>query len=239
MIKSRSAAVLLLAVVLLAGCGQVSITGSGTMVTREETITGFDRVDVSHGFQVDVRQGDTFSVVIRVDDNVVEHLEVAKKGNTLRIGLKRNRSYTLKNTTLEAEVTMPELIGLELSGGSHATITGLTSTEDFKADLSGGSHLRGDIEAGEANFDLSGGSHLTLSGSAQDLKLDASGGGQIDLGGFSVVDADIELSGGARATVNPSGRLDVNASGGSHVYYIGNPTLGDIDTSGGSSVERE
>ena len=55
----------------------------------------------------------------------------------------------------------------------------------------------------------------------------------------SVVDANVEMSGGGRATVNPSGRLDVNASGGSHVYYVGNPTLGDIDTSGGSSVERE
>jgi len=239
MLKSRILVVLLLAIVLLAGCARVTITGSGVIVTREETITGFDRVDVSHGFQVDLRQGDTFSVIIRVDDNVVEHLEIAKKGDTLRIGLKRNRSYTLNNTTLEAEVTTPELTGLELSGGSHATITSFTSTADFNADLSGGSHLRGDIEAGDVTFDLSGGSHMTLSGSAQDLKLDASGGGQIDLSGFSVFDANVDLSGGARATVNPSGTLDVDASGGSHVTYVGNPTLGKIDTSGGSSVERE
>ena len=75
---------------------------------------------------------------------------------------------------------MPELTGLDLSGGSHATITGFTSTEDFDTDLSGGSHLRGDIEAGNVRFDASGGSHLTLIGSAQDLKLDGSGGSQID-----------------------------------------------------------
>jgi hypothetical protein len=231
--------ILLVVAALLAGCGTVSITGSGNVVTQEEAITGFDRVDASQGFQVDVSKGDTFRVVIRVDDNVVEHLEVAKKGDTLRIGLKQNRSYRLKNVTLEAEVTMPALVRLDLSGGSHATLTGFASTEDFNADLSGGSHLRGDIEAGDANFDLSGGSHLTLGGSAQDLRLDASGGGQIDLGNFPVVDANVELSGGGRATVNPSGRLDVDASGGSHVTYVGNPTLGDIDTSGGASVERE
>jgi hypothetical protein len=231
--------ILLVVAALLAGCGTVSLTGSGNVVTQEEAITGFDRVDASQGFQVDVSQGDTFRVVIRVDDNVVEHLEVAKKGDTLRIGLKQNRSYRLKNVTLEAEVTMPALVRLDLSGGSHATLTGFASTEDFNADLSGGSHLRGDIEAGDANFDLSGGSHLTLGGSAQDLRLDASGGGQIDLGNFPVVDANVELSGGGRATVNPSGRLDVDASGGSHVTYVGNPTLGDIDTSGGASVERE
>jgi hypothetical protein len=31
----------------------------------------------------------------------------------------------------------------------------------------------------------------------------------------------------------------VGASGASHVYYVGNPTMGKIDTSGASSVERK
>jgi hypothetical protein len=37
--------------------------------------------------------------------------------------------------------------------------------------------------------------------------------------------------------VNASGRLDVDASSGSKVYYLGDPTLGEIDTSSGSIVE--
>jgi hypothetical protein len=209
------------------------------VVTEEESFSDFDKVDTSHGFKVDVSQGDSFRVIIRADDNVMEHVDVSKKGDTLKIGLKGNRGYQLKNTTLEAEVIMPTLLGLKMSAGSHATITGFKSTEDFDADLSAGSQLRGDIEAGNGNFDLSGGSHVTLSGSAQDLKLDASAGGQIDLGDFSVVDADVNMSGGGRAKVNVSGRLDAKASSGSHVTYVGNPTLGDIDTSGGASVERE
>ena len=134
---------------------------------------------------------------------------------------------------------MPKLLALDLSSGSRATITGFKSAEDFDADLSSGSHLQGDIETGSANFDLSSGSHLTLSGSAQVVKIDASGGGQIDLADFSVVDAEVAMSGGGSATVNASGRLDVDASSGSHLYYVGNPTLGDIDTSSGASVERK
>jgi hypothetical protein len=80
---------------------------------------------------------------------------------------------------------------------------------------------------------------MTLSGSAQDLKLDASSGGQIDLGDFSVVNANVDMSSGGTSKVNVSGTLDANASSGSHVTYVGNPTLGDIDTSSGGSVERE
>ena len=50
MFKSRIL-VLFLAVVLLAGCSltdrKLSITGSGNVVTREENITGFDKVDIT------------------------------------------------------------------------------------------------------------------------------------------------------------------------------------------------
>ena len=51
--------ILLVLAALLAGCGGASLTGSGNVVTQEEAITGFDRLDISQGSQVDVRQGDT------------------------------------------------------------------------------------------------------------------------------------------------------------------------------------
>lgn len=196
-----------------------------------------DRDPVFQGFHVDISQGGTFSVVIRVDDNLVQYLQVAKEGNTLKIGLKPG--YSVRNATLQAEVTMPELTGLDLSGGSHATITDFKSTKALDVDLSGGSHLRGDIEAGNASFDLSGGSDVTLSGLGQNVTIDASGSSEVDLADFPVADVNVEVSGGSEATVKPSGRLDADASGGSDVYYLGNPTLGKIGTSGSSSVERK
>ncbi len=107
---------------------------------------------------------------------------------------------------------------------------------DFSVGLSGGSEVAGDIAAGNADFDLSGGSQVSLEGTANNLAVNGSGGSQLDLGSLSVNDADINLSGGGNATVNVSGTLDVNLSGGSHVIYIGEPTLGDIDLSGDSTI---
>jgi len=231
--------VVLLLVTLLPGCTVGSLTGSGNIVTRQESITGFDKVNVSHGFTADILQGESYSVVIRMDDNLEKYLEVAKRGSTLNIGLKRNRPSTLRNVTLEATVTMPELTGLELSGGSHGTITGFKSNKALGTDVSGGSHLRGDIEAGDARFDFSGGSHATLTGSAGDLTINASGGSQVDLSAFAVTDANVEASGGSQATVNASGRLDVEATGGSKVFYLGSPTLGKVESSGGAEIRRK
>jgi hypothetical protein len=226
-----------LVVAWLVGCTPVSITGSGNVVTQEEPITGFDKVDVSQGFNVDIRQAEQFSVVIRVDDNVLPYLQVVKQGATLNIGLEPGRVYGIRNATMQAEVTMPELAGLDLSGGSQAAITGFKSTGALSVSMSGGSRLQGDIQAGAASFELSGASDMTLSGSAQDVRIDASGGSQLDLADFPVAGANISVSGASQATVNPSGRLDVSASGASRVYYLGNPTLGTVDTSGASAVE--
>jgi len=134
---------------------------------------------------------------------------------------------------------MPELIGLDISGASRATITKFKSTEELILDISGSSSLRGDIESGDASLNLSGSSDANLTGSAGNLTLDASGSSDVDLSDFPVADAKIDASGASTVTVNASGRLDVEASGASNVYYLGDPSMGTIDTSGASSVESK
>jgi len=230
--------VLFVLVVLLVGCTPPisSIRGSGNVVTQEEDISGFDRVDASHAFKVDIRQGETFSVVVRIDDNLLDKLLVEKEGSTLKISLKPSLAFL--NTTQEAEVTMPELTGLDLSGAVRATISGFASAEYLDVDASGASRLSGDIEAGDARFDVSGASDVTLSGSAANVIVDASGASTVDLADFPVADANVEAGGASNVTVDASGRLDADASGASHVYYLGSPTMGRVETSGASSIKQ-
>ncbi len=236
MLKTKSLFALFTAVLLI-GCAQVTITGSGNVVTQDAAITGFDKVDISNSFKVDITQGESFSVVIRVDDNLVEYLNVVKQGSTLRIGLDPNRFYTIRNATMEAEVTMPELLRLGLSGASEANISGFESSNSLSVDLSGSSILLGDIQAGDAGFDLSGNSSVNLSGSAGDVTIDASGSSEVDLADFTATNANINASGASTVTVNLSGRLDADASGSSDIFYLGDPTLGQIDTSGSSTIQ--
>jgi hypothetical protein len=187
---------------------------------------------------VNISQGDSFSVVIRADDNLVEHLLVVKEGSTLKIGLKPN-SPDIRSATLQAEVTMPELDGLDMRGASHVTITGFKPTQALVVDASGASHLRGDIEADTVSFDLSGSSEVILTGSAQNVMIEAEGSSEVDLADFPVVGANVKAGGKSHVTVNVSGRLDVDASNSANVYYLGDPTLGTIDTSGSATVERK
>ena len=229
--------ILFIAFAMLVGCTLIPITGSGNVVTQEEPITGFDTVVISYSFDVNISQGESFSVVIRADDNLVEHLQVVKQGSTLKIGLKPN-SPDIQSATLQAEITMPELTRLDMSGSSHVTITGFKSVQALIVDASWSSHLQGDIAADTVSFNLGGSSEVILTGSAQNLIMEeASGSSVVNLIDFPVVDANVKAGGKSQVTVNVSGRLDVDASSSANVYYLGDPTLGTIDTSGSSTVE--
>ena len=189
-------AAVLLTLGVLAGCGNIVVTGSGNLIAETYNISDFAKVEAHNGCQVELTESSAFSVEVTVDDNVKEYLEVDKSGDTLIIRLKGAHIYT--SVTLRAEIGMPELHKIDLSGGSRASITGFSSSNDFSAELSGGSRVSGDITAADADFDLSGGSQVDMTGSADDIIIDGSGGSQLDLEQFPVDNADIKLSGGGR-----------------------------------------
>jgi hypothetical protein len=208
-------------------------------VTREENITEFNKVKVSHPFDVDIKQGDSFSVVIKLDDNAVQYLEVAKEGTTLKIELDYQECLEKGDITLKAEVTMPQLHGVNLSLSSQCNITGFKSTNPFDVDVSLSSELQGDIDAGDININASNSSLVTLRGSGDNAIIEASLSSQIDLADFTVVDAEVDASTSSTITVNASGNLDAEATNSSHIYYLGAPTLGEINTDNSSSVQSK
>lgn len=224
--------------VLLASCTPpiTIIRPSGNVVTQEPDLAGFDALEVSHSFRVDVTQGELFHVLLRVDENVLNHLDVRRQGDTLRIGLEPGVGYSTSDLLLEAEVTMPEVTGLVLSGASRTTLDGFRSSRRLEVNVSGASYLTGEIECEDAELEVSGASHVTLDGSAGDIRINASGASSVDLEAFPVDNARVQASGASNVTIDASGTLDAEASGASHIFYVGSPDLGDVDTSGASSV---
>jgi hypothetical protein len=244
----------------LAGCIPgvgPTVTGSGKLASRDFDYRDFTKVEAGYAFDVEIAAADSYIVRITTDDNVYDYLDVGKSGDTLYIRLKPGYNYM--NITRKAIIHMPDLESARLSGASQAEVDGFSSshTVDFNLsgasqvdiknmkagntnfELSGASRASGGIEMADGRFDLSGASSLELEGSAGDVDIHASGASRVELSDFSVVDADINLSGASGVTVNASGRLDGNLSGGSRLIYMGNPTLGGISASGGSTISQK
>jgi len=213
----------------------ISVVGCGPMRTQTYDHTDFTRVDVGHAFRVEITRSDSYSISITAPENVFPVIQVSKVGEVLEIIL--TSPVPLKGA--KATITMPELRDLNFSGATKGTITGFSSSHDLNLELSGASSLEGDIQAGDTVVRLSGASKAKLEGSAKDVNINASGASGIDLSRFPVNNAQVLLSGASNGTVNLNGRLDADLSGASKLSYIGEPTMGDINTSGASAISKK
>ena len=213
------------------------LIGSGNLETEEYAFTDFTEVEIGSAFEFEIDQSSSYSISVTADDNVMDYVQVSQVGQTLKIGLRR--FISIGPVTLRASVTMPQLHGLTASGASRGTISGFSSTENMNITVSGASSVNGDITAGNVEFGISGASNIQLEGSANNMDATASGASHLNLDDFIVNDADVNLSGASSGTVNLNGRLDANLSGASTLWYIGEPTMGTIDTSGASKLSKK
>lgn len=211
MFRSMKTAFLLLA--LLPGC---VFDGSGRLETRSFALSDFDAIETDMVIQVDVVRSDTFAVAITADDNLWGRLDVSREGKTLRIKLPSDRFYS--GVTAHAVVWMPALASIDASGSSYAHFSGFDS-QSLDLHASGNSTIEGDANAETVSLDLSGNSRATLAG-------------------MHAGSALVSLSGSSSATLSVERTLDYDLSGGSHLYYSGNPQIGKHEASGGSSAER-
>jgi len=239
----------------ISGC-RAAVSGSGKLETRDVDYSDFSKVEISHAFEVTITRGDSYHVSITLDDNVWENLEVYQRGDTLYVGLKQPALYI--HVTQKAAITLPALQSLSLSGASKGDISGFSSTEllalnlsgassldidnvnagNTEFDVSGASRLSGNIDIKDGKYDISGASTVELDGSGNAMDIVASGASHAKLAGFTVVDTKVELSGASSATVNVSGRLDVDVSGASRLEYKGNPMMGNVEVSGASTIKK-
>jgi len=213
------------------------LVGSGNLETEEYAFTDFTEVEISSAFEFEIDQSGSYSINVTADDNVMDYVQVSQDGQTLKIGLRR--FISIGPVTLRASVTMPQLHGLTASGASRGTVSDFNSTEDLEIKLSGASRVTGDIAAGDVEFGISGASTIQLEGSANDIDANVSGASHFNLDAFTVNNADVNFSGASSGTVNLNGRLDANLSGASTLWYIGEPTMGDINTSGASTISKK
>lgn len=193
------------------------IVGSGNPTTQNHQFVNFNSISISSGFTFVIEQAKSYSVETTIDENLQNYVQISKSGDILSVELKSG--YSISASTLKVKISMPSLSRLELSGGVNGNATGFVSTNDFE------------IEA-------SGGSRIYMQGQAGNLKVNASAGSQLNLANFAVSNANVELSGGSQTEIRPSGKIDANLSGGSRLFYSGNPTIGNINISGGATIEK-
>ena len=102
----------------------VSEEGSGNLVTERLALSGFTGIEVAGSWRVTVRPG-PYDVQVTVDDNAVDDVRVEVRGDALHFGMRPQ--IRLRRVTLRAQVTMPALDAVAVSGSGEATFADFES----------------------------------------------------------------------------------------------------------------
>ena len=248
--------VIICGTVLTATACSSTVTPAGSLTNVNFSYEDFSEIDISQGFLVTITRSDAFSINVTFDDALQEYFIIEQHGKVLKLGLDGGPDYL--NVVRKAQITLPELRRLKISGMSVAEVAGFTSRQSIDLEISGGSSaklenmvtgesdfqlsgesiLEGVITMSEGSLTLSGASTATLDGSAESVKLNGSGESRFNMMDFSTDDANVKLSDASQASITIVSRLDLNLSGASHLEYRGDPLLREYEITGGSTVNH-
>ena len=210
------------------------VRGNGNVQKETRKVSSFDALDISSAFDVYLTQGNTESLVIEADENLLDVIKTEVRGGVLKIYVDAN----IRNSkTMKAYISFKMLSMIELSGACDVYGENDFKFDDIEIETSGAAEIEMKMTARKVYLDLSGASDIEFKGSAQEMVVDVSGATDLHALDFEVRECTIDASGASTIRVFVTDELSVDASGASTVRYKGNPGI-EIDTSGASSIRR-
>jgi hypothetical protein len=234
--------ILLLTVLSMAG--HFSFAQAGKVINdknaERRVVAAFHAIRISSGIDLYLSQAGEEAVAISASNAGDRgRIRTEVEGGVLKIYMENNGFHWRNGgRQLKAYVSCKLLDGLNASGGSDVFLEDLIRADKLDLALSGGSDLRGKVNAQVLSIVQSGGSDSYLSGTASRLSLQATGGSDFHGNELAADDCRIEASGGSDVHIVVNKELNVNATGGSDVYYSGNGVIRESHSSGSSSIHR-
>jgi Putative auto-transporter adhesin, head GIN domain len=177
------------------------LQGSGVAATDTRDLPPFGAVELAGSNIVTIRVGEEQSVVVRADNNLINHVTTAVQDGSLVIG-NIPGSYTPKSP-MSVTVSVPSLDALTLTGSGVIAVT--------------------DIEASSLTVRLPGSGVLRASGAATKLDVTLGGSGDAQLEQLVASDVRAVVSGSGRIVLTATESLDASVSGSGAIMYGGNP----------------
>ncbi|HSG17503.1 MAG TPA: head GIN domain-containing protein [Anaerolineae bacterium] len=223
--------IMLAAVIVTTACNANIVNGSGDLITETREVSDFDGINLSGSGEVIVTQGDTESLTVETDDNVMEHVKSEVRGATLHLGFEEGFNL-IDPTRLIFTVGVDDLSELSISGSGDFESDSV-DTDRFKVTVSGSGDVQiSDLTANSVETRISGSGDVDLAGEARTQDVTVSGSGKYHAGDLASESVEVRISGSGNATVWATESLDSNISGSGTVNYYGRPS---INTSGSGS----
>jgi hypothetical protein len=201
------------------------VVGSGKIVSQNRALAHFTGVSLNVPGDMILRLGNTESISIETDDNLLPLIESVIEGGVLKIRpVKRNSN--LHTRTMKIVVVAKDIERLSLSGSGSIDSDALKGNKlQFDIGGSGSITVKG-MTAQAVAISLGGSGDLKSGpGKTNSLSVSISGSGDVDVGKVQAGDASVSVSGSGEATVWANAGLSVTIAGSGDVNYYGDPQI--------------
>lgn len=179
------------------------VEGNGKAKTETRDLSGFEVVDTSGVFDIEINaSAPGFKVRVTADENILPHINTTIQGNRLMVFSTRAICPEIEP---RIDIEMPVLEAIVSSG-----------TDDIKASA---------VNSRNLNLIVDGSGDVHLDGRAASFDATLSGSGTIDATHLKTVQSSISISGSGDATVNAEKFLKVDITGVGDVSYLGHPRI--------------
>jgi hypothetical protein len=220
----RFALSLLLAAALFSSCQKIN--GKGDTISETRTVTSYNGIELSMSATVYYTQGETFSLEILAQENLMPYIQTEVKGDNLVIK-EKNGVNLGKHDPIKIYITAPDVNYVAISGSGSINVTGPWTESSVSASIDGS----GDIQVENmmaANFTItiSGSGNVKVnSGTVNYENLSIDGSGNIDLRYLESDTTFAKISGAGDIYVKVIRFLDATIDGSGNIYYYGTPVI--------------
>ena len=204
--------------------------GEGAKGSSSPSVSTFNAIDIDLSVKanITVQPGAQPSVHLSGYKNLIDHIKTTVKDNTLYITSElEGDMWVISGEDVIAEITVPSLNGLSLSGAPDADIHGNITGQAFALDISGSSKVVIDnMTVDTFTSDGSGVAHITVkAGSVKSASYDLSGAGSVEAFPLQSDETAASISGTGKCEITAMKKLDADISGAGSIKYKGHPTV--------------
>lgn len=257
--KTRNFGIIWMALILViafSSCDEFGICerGEGSVVTQSIAVPEFSGFELKIAGNVYVSQGETQSVEIEGQQNIIDLLETDTNGDVWKI---KFRQCVNNYDKLNIHITVPSLNYAKISGAGDVIgqtlfdqsdrlelrISGAgnikldANTADLITKVTGSGDMDLNVEATSVDSEITGSGNIRLQGITDMLNAEVTGSGDIKAFGLDSKDCVVKIRGAGNADVSTQNHLDVKISGSGDVRYKGNPTLS-VNITGSGKVKN-
>lgn len=212
-----------------ASCRMNVMKGEGNKTTNTPAVGSFNAVEIDLSLKavLTIQQGAVAGVTFSGYENLLKHIKAVVENNKLRIYSDLDATWTMESGDVAAQITLPALASLTLSGAPDAEVHGNVTGNEFKLDISGASSVKMDsVNTDNFSLDVSGAADVVINGgTVKKASFEINGAGDVKAFPLQANEAIASISGAGTCNITATGKLTSDISGAGTINYKGHPVI--------------